>query len=187
MLQQMINAGIAIITRPAVATFEEHEQNNLSWALIYTLIGAVINAILTSIAASISGANGQGGIIGAIISVLIGSIIGFFIYYGLVFILGRAFGGTGQFGELAYDIALFTVPFGIISTLLNFIPFLGAIAGLVLGLYSLYLTYLGIQAGMNVPKDKALYVMLILFAIVLVVACIFGAAFASLLSISSNP
>jgi hypothetical protein len=156
--------------------------------LIYTLIGAVISAILAAIRSAIFPAaidpeqaaqleqlgmdpatlSAQtGGIGGAVVGTLIGATIGFFIYYGIVYLLGRAFGGTGQFGELAYDVSLFAAPFGVAYGILNFIPFLGGIAGFALWAYSLYLTYLGIQSGMNLPGNKALYVILILFAIVL--------------------
>lgn len=193
MFQEMINGSIAVITRPSVATFEEHEKDNLGWALIYTLIAAVIGAILAAIRTALfpatvdpataeqlrqlgidpATAAGQPDLGGAIIGTLIGATIGFFIYYGLVYLLGRAFGGTGSFGELAYDIALFAAPFGVAYNLLNFVPFIGPIAGFALWIYSLYLTYLGIQSGMNLPGNKALYVILILFAIVLGVGLCF--------------
>ncbi|MCG8349316.1 MAG: YIP1 family protein [Chloroflexales bacterium] len=209
MFQEMINGSIAVISRPSVSTFEEHEKNNLSWALIYTLIGAVISSILAAINSAIFSSEidpeqaaqleqlgmdpatlsaQPGGIGGAVVGALIFATIGFFIYYGLVYLLGRAFGGTGQFGELTYDISLFAAPLGVVSSILSFIPFVGAIAGFVLLFYNIYLTYLGIQSGMNLPGNKALYVVLIIVAIVILfalcVGVIFGAAFLALLGAS---
>ena len=45
MFQEMINGSVAVLTKPSVSTFEEHEKNNLSWALIYAVIAGVINAV----------------------------------------------------------------------------------------------------------------------------------------------
>ncbi len=180
MFQEMLNGSIAVLSRPSVATFEEYEKDNLGWALIYTLIGAVLGVILATLRAAIfpdpaleqAGDAAGGAIFGAVIGVLIASTIGFFIYYGIVYGLGRAFGGTGSFGELAYDMALFAVPLGVASNLLSLIPIVGGFVGFILWLYSLYLTYLGIQSGMNLPGNKALYVILILAAIgIVIVAC----------------
>jgi hypothetical protein len=202
MFQQMLNSSIAVLTRPSVATFEEHERNNLGWALIYVGIGAVINAILGVIGATIrpvtppdpatmEGLEGTPlpdimaqaaqppSVAGAVILGLFGALIGYLIYAGIVFLLGRAFGGTGQFGELAYDISLFYTPLTILTALLSAFAIgplacLTAIAGLAASIYNLYLTYLGIQAGMNVPKDKALLTMVIILVVSLVLGCIFA-------------
>lgn len=210
MFQEMINGSMAVITRPSVSTFEEHEKNNLGWALIYTLIGGVISAVLAAIRSLIfpaaaldpstaaqledlgvaAQATASPGIGAAIIGALIGGTIGFFIYYGVVYLLGRAFGGTGQFGELSYDMSLFAAPFGVAYSVLSFIPFLGGIAGLALWIYSLYLTYLGIQSGMNLPSNKALYVILIMFAIgigvFLCIVVFFAAIIAAIVAGSSG-
>ncbi|HWQ11543.1 MAG TPA: Yip1 family protein [Roseiflexaceae bacterium] len=213
MFQQMLNGSIAVLTRPAVATFEEHERNNVGWALTYVGIGAVINAILGVIGASIRPATppdpatmeGLEGspladimtqaaqppsLVGAVILGLFGALIGYLIYTGIVFLLGRAFGGTGQFGELAYDISLFYTPLTILTALLNVIAIgplacLTGIAVLAASIYNLYLTYLGIQAGMNVPRDKAIITMVIIFVVSVILACIFvGIIFALIAAVA---
>ncbi len=181
MFQEMINGSIAVLSRPSVSTFEEHEKNNLGWALIYSVIAGVINAILATIQAMFfppsltpgqqaqfdqlgldpSMATAQPNLIGAILGAIIATILGLLISWGITYLLGRAFGGTGQFGELAYGMALFGAPLTMVGSLLNLIPFVGGIAGFALAIYSLYLTYLAIQSGMNLPGNKALYVILI--------------------------
>ncbi len=208
----MINGSIAVLTRPSVATFEEHEQNNLGWATIYVAIGAVLAGIFGAIAFAVQRpfieqelgqfeeefgmqldvAAAQPTITGAIFSNLFGTLLGFFIFLGIVYLLGRAFGGTGNFGELAFDISLFWTPLLVLRALLGILafgPILSAILGFVslaIGIYNIYLTYLGIQSGMNLPGNKALYVILILVGIVILlgicVAVIFGAAIAALMS-----
>lgn len=166
--QTMFNSSQAVIMRPSVAVFEEHEKNDLQAATIYVVIGGLIAGVFGAIGGAMRGT----GVGSALIGNAIGAVIGFYIYLGLVYILGRAFGGTGNFGELAYDISLFSAPITAVAGLLSIIPVLGGIAALILGLYQIYLTYLGIQSGMNLPKDKAIIVMVIIFLIgVAIVAC----------------
>ncbi|MBX0326353.1 YIP1 family protein [Oscillochloris sp. ZM17-4] len=171
MFQEMINGSIAVLSKPSVSTFEEHEKDNLTWALIYSVIAGLINAVLAAIGSSISGTGvGMGT---AISSGIFGTIIGLLISWGITFGLGRAFGGTGKFGELAWNFSLFSAPLTIVSSVLGLIPILGGIAALVLVIYNFYLSYLAIQAGMNLPSQKALYVILIEVAIfVVIVGCI---------------
>jgi hypothetical protein len=168
-IQTMFNSSMAILQRPSVATFEEHEKNDLQGATIYVAIAGLI-----------------AGLLGAIGGAIRNTGVGFYIYVGIVYLLGRAFGGTGNFGELAYDISLFSAPLTVVSSLLALIPVLGGIAALVLFIYNIYLTYLGIQSGMNLPKDKAILVMVIIFLIVAaIIACIvlfFAAIFAAIMS-----
>lgn len=192
----MINGSIAVLTRPSVATFEEHEQNNLGWATIYVVIGAVIVGILQAITAVIQGAVSapqtvQASPIGNIIGSVLGALIGFFIFLGIVYLLGRAFGGTGNFGELAFDISLYWAPLAVLQALVGVIAIgplaiLALLALLAVFGYNIFLTYLGIQSGMNLPSQKALYVVLILAGIAILlficVAVIFGAAIAALMS-----
>jgi Yip1 domain len=180
--QTMINSSMAVLQHPSVATFEEHEKNDLQSATIYVAIGGLLAGVFGAIAGAIRNTSVSSGLISGIL----GALIGFFIYTGLVYLLGRAFGGTGNFGELAYDISLFSAPITAVGSLLGIVPILGGIVALLLFLYQIYLTYLGIQSGMNLPKEKALIVMGIIFLIgVAIVACIavfFAAIFAALMS-----
>ena len=209
----MLNASMAVLRHPAVGTFEEYEKNNLQWATIYVAIAAVVSAILGAIAFTIqrpyieqqlrdaetqlggqvdlTGALASRSIVGAIFSGLLGTLIGFFIFLGIVYLLGRAFSGTGNFGELAFDMSLFWAPLMVVRALISIIAIgpLAILTGLVsfaIAIYNLYLTYLAIQSGMNLPKNKALYVILIIFGIFLVIGVcvfvVFAAALAALFS-----
>ena len=204
MFQQMLNASRAVLLHPSVATFEEHERNDLGWALIYTAIAAVVSAVISAIRAVVvaplaaqqlndlerqfeqqtgqplppfaAGLLGTGSITAAIVGTLFGAIIGFLIYLGIVYLLGLLFGGTGAFGELAYDISLFSAPLTVINALISLIGIgpLVCVTGIVsiaIAIYNLYLTYLGIQAGMNLPGNKALLVILIPIIVVLLLCC----------------
>jgi hypothetical protein len=188
MFQEMINGSIAVLTKPSVATFEEHEKDNLAWALIYSVIAGVINAVLAAIGETI---NSTGVGMGTTISsAIFGTIIGLLISWGITFGLGRAFGGTGSFGELAWGFSLFGAPLTVAGSILGLIPFIGWIAAIAVAIYNFYLSYLAIQSGMNLPSQKALYVILIEVAIgVVIVGCIvavFGAAFLALMNSSGQ-
>lgn len=166
--QTMFNSSMAVLQHPSVATFEEHEKNDLQAATIYVAIGGLISGVFGAIRGAIAHTGVGSGLIGGVL----GALIGFYIYLGLVYLLGRAFGGTGNFGELGYDLSLFTAPLTAVGSLLAIVPVLGGIAALILGIYNIYLTYLGIQSGMNLPKDKAIIVMVIIFLIgAAIVAC----------------
>jgi len=200
MFQEMINGSIAVLTRPSVATFEEYEKNNLGWALIYSVIAGVINAIISAIRAALfpvmlnpemqaqleaSGIDpttaAQPGLFASVVAIIV-TVIGLLIVWGLTYLLGRAFGGTGEFGELAYDMALFGAPLTVIASLLGLIPILGSIAAIGVAIYNLYLTYLAIQSGMNLPGNKALYVILIQFAIFLAIGLCIALFFAAVIA-----
>ncbi len=184
MFQEMINGSIAVLSKPSVATFEEHEKDNLSWALIYSVIAGVINAVFAGIGTAIRADGSSAGV--SIGGAIVGTIIGLLISWGITYGLSRAFGGTGNFGELAYDLSLFSAPLTAITGILSIIPVLGGLVALAAMIYSFYLAYLGIQAGMNLPSQKALYVILIEIAIgVVIVGCIvvfFGAIVALIMA-----
>ena len=65
-----------------------------------------------------------------------------------------------------------------------------SLVSFVIAIYNLYLTYLAIQSGMNLPKNKALYVILIFFGIFLVIGVcvfvVFAAALAALFRSSQS-
>ncbi|NCC32911.1 MAG: DUF1282 domain-containing protein [Chloroflexia bacterium] len=201
MIQEMINGSVGVLSRPSVATFEEYEKDNLGWALIYSVLAGVINAIISGIQATLfpptvvspqdvdlsevppelaqllegmsTGAAAAPNIWASVIGAIIFTPLVLLIAWGITFALGRAFGGDGKFGELAYNMSLFGAPITVIGSVFGLIPFLGGIAAFALFIYNLYLTYLAIQAGMNLPGNKALYIILIQFAIAIAVGLCF--------------
>ncbi len=201
MFQQMLNSSRAVLLRPSVATFEEFERNDLGWATIYIAIGALISALLGAISFVIQRpfleqqmANlqqqfgsqplppilttfmGGGGLAVTVAISLLSTLVIYFIWTIFVYLLGRAFGGTGAFGELAYDIALFWAPVSVVSSLISVagigpLAFLTSLVSLVLLIYNIYLSYLSIQAGMNLPSNRALIVILIPILVVILGCC----------------
>ena len=168
MIQEMVNGSIAVLTNPSVQTFERHERDNLGWALIYAAIASVINGILLLIGTTITQqSNPIFTILGGVFGTIIGSLVG----WGFIYLLGRAFGGTGSFGELAWGISLFSSPLSVAQFIVSYIPFVGWILSLALVIYGIYLNYLAIQSGMNLPSQQALFISIILPVIVLLFLC----------------
>jgi hypothetical protein len=212
MFQQMLNASRAVLLRPSVATFEEFERDDLGWALIYTTVAAAIAGLLGAIGSLISRAAlqqqlgnleqqlgdspalplirsmlGGGATVISIFVTFIITIIWFLIFVGVIYLLGRAFGGTGTYGELAFNTSLYSAPLTVIGALLSLIPFVGAMAGLLLWFYQLYLYWLSVQAGMNLPGNKALWVILIPLLVIVIGCCgVFAAIFGLLTIVSSQ-
>lgn len=208
MLHAMLRGSWAVVTRPAVANFEEHERDALGWALLYVTLGATITATLGWLAflvqrpflerqyamlfaelAKIEAATGQDlafeqfftpstpGL--PVVSNVLGTLVGFMTYLGIVYLLGRSLGGTGRFGELAYDLALFWVPVSVASAVVNalsigFFSCLTAPVAIFVTLYGLYLTYLSVQSGMNLPARRAVTLVLLPALLWLLAFCSLG-------------
>jgi hypothetical protein len=205
MLMTMLRGSRAILLHPAVATFEAEERNSLRWALVYVVIGATLTALLGALAfhvqrpflatqfaalsaefADLERAVGQDlpleeiffptDTSTSILSNVAGTLVGFVVYLTIVFLLGRGLGGSGKYGELAYDVALFWVPISVISAAINVFSFsffscLTAPLVLLVTLYGFYLTFLSVQAGMNLSPRRALIVILVPAMTMLVFFC----------------
>lgn len=111
-----------------------------------------------------------------VVSNVLGTLIGFLTYIGIVFLVGRTLGGSGTIGELAYDIALFWVPVSVTSAVINvfsigFFACLTAPLAIFVTVYGLYLTYLSVQSGMNLPPNRALILVLVPALLWLLTVC----------------
>lgn len=182
-ISAVLGAIAYLIQRPYIEARLQELQGNLQNQLDMQLPA--------DFAQNLSAATAPTSLIGAIGSQLIWALIGFFIFLGIVYLLGRLFGGTGTFGQLAYDISLFWAPVAVLRALIGIASFgwlswLAGIASLVLGLYNLYLTYLGIQSGMNLPPNKALFVILIPLIIAVLGCCILAGGIAALIGAAGS-
>ncbi|MBN1876200.1 MAG: YIP1 family protein [Anaerolineae bacterium] len=86
---------------------------------------------------------------------LFGTIIGFYLGNGLTYLGARIFGGTGTYGTQAYLVSLFTVPIGIASSLLGFIPCIGALIAVGLSIYAIVLNVRAVMVTHNLTTGKA--------------------------------
>jgi Yip1 domain len=124
---------------------------------------------------------------GAAVGSIIGVPLGFFILVGILFLFARLFGGTGTFLQQAYAFALYHVPIQGVSAVLGLIPFLGGLAGFALGIYSIVLAVFAVAASQRLMTGRAVAVVLLPLAIVLVLLCGLFFVFVALLVSLGRP
>jgi hypothetical protein len=167
----------------------------LIWMLIAGAVAAVLGLIQTTIAAgAVQNSISQGlamadlppetrtqleqilnsGILGSLGGVSLGSLItvplGFLIGTGILYLIAKLLGGTGEFGRYAYLNAAFTAPLTILSSLISIIPVLGCVS-IFIGIYQLVLTYYSTKVEHNLSSGRALIV--VLLPVILVLLLIF--------------
>jgi len=204
-----------VITHPSPKLFAR-EMGKAKWNIVWvqiiaysiivalfsllSSIGVDVNAVATSV---VTGADTSGlspAAVGALHYILVfvyaASIYGqvlitpitIFIAIGVLFLLAKAFGGTGKFLSQLYCSLLFLVPLGIISSflslLLSYLPvggstlaFLIAIAKLVYE--CMLLGYLLIPVH-RISRGRATGAVLLLCGVVVLLACIFAFVFSAI-------
>ncbi len=177
---------IRVLTKPSAQTFAQ-EMGKASWDIVWVelIIYAIIATILSYLRASIFGigtpvapnspispATMQAIQAGSSIGLIVLVPIGFFIGVGIYYALAKAFHGQGTFLQQGYTQLLISVPIGIASLILEFIPILGSIAAFALGIYAIVLNVFSIMAVHRLSGGKATWVVLIPVIVAFVLACV---------------
>ncbi len=120
----------------------------------------------------------SGGMMGAMaggagLSSIVITPVFFLIGAGIFYFIGRLLGGSGDLGRYAYLLATFQAPIGILNAFLGLIPGVGACLSLILSIYSLVLTYFATKVGLNLSSGKAIAVIVIPVAVVLLLILCF--------------
>jgi hypothetical protein len=189
----LLQKWIRVTTRPGVASFW-NELPTANWRdILLSLLGlGVLEAITSSIAAlympdviDIPRANGIVTRVripaSAHWSSMLTVPIGFLIVVGILFIIGRMFGGRGTVLEQSYALSLFYIPLQGLSAILGLIPLLGGLAAFGLGVYQLVLTVFAIAASQRLTLGRATATVLLPALLLFLVACMFAAVLAALL------
>ncbi|MBI5036570.1 YIP1 family protein [Candidatus Micrarchaeota archaeon] len=77
-------------------------------------------------------------------------------YGGISYAVAKLLGGKGDFTTHYYLPALFVVPVSVLSMAANIVPFAGMFLGLLVGIYSLYLTTLAYREAHGFDNLKAI-------------------------------
>lgn len=204
MLGEIARGSLAVLRQPYVETFEEHERGHLGTALVYLAIAAVINAILNVVSFELHAEEraldvqtlreimrqssvppemnpladslAPPSVLGSIASGLLVTIVIFLVYVAIIYGVGRLFGGTGSFAELAWDTAMFYVPLAVLIQAVELLATGALVCGVLIAvvlmvLYLLFLTYQSIRAGMNLSPQAALGAITLIMVLGLALSC----------------
>jgi hypothetical protein len=148
---QMIRAS-----RLDVNLYEEVERDTTQTqnALYVVVISAVASAIAAAIGAG-TGATGGTGVVLALLAGLIAPIVGWVVGAGCIYFIGtRLFGGTATWGEVMRTIGFAQSP-GVLN-ILSFIPFIGGLISLVVGVWIIVADVIAIRQALDVSTGKAI-------------------------------
>ena len=177
-INEMLNQSIQVLTKPGVETFERFERHGgQREATIYIMIAAAISAAVALVF----------GLLGGIVQALLGAVfgfvlpvVGFYIFVFLVYFIGKQQGGTGTQDEVFYTMSLFVAPIQAVTGAVGAIPLLGCLAApatFALGIYQIYLGYLGVRSSMNLDQNKAIITLVLAFIAQFIIGIIIGVVF----------
>jgi enoyl-CoA hydratase/carnithine racemase len=177
-INEMLNQSIQVLTKPGVETFERFERHGgQREATIYIMIAAAISAVAALVFGLLN------GIVAALLNAALGFILavaGFYIFVFLVYFIGKQQGGTGTQDEVFYTMALFVAPIQAVTGAVSAIPLIGCLAlpaTLALGIYQIYLGYLGARSSMNLDQNKAIITLVLAFIAQFIIGIIIGVVF----------
>lgn len=180
MLAQLVRSWIAVVTNPSVATFDAERPRA---AMDRVFVGVLLSSFIASVGSAIGqivwtvlqagmGAERMeiaAGVMTAFLLPFLGpvfSLIGFFIGNGVLYLLAKLLGGTGDFVVHNYLLSLLYAPLAIIGGVFSIVPVLGGLAGIPLGIYSLVLTTLALRSAHGLSTGRAIAVWAIPLAVV---------------------
>ena len=182
-INEMLNQSIQVLTKPGVETFERFERHGgQREATIYIMIAAAISAVAALVFGLLN------GIVAALLNAALGFILavaGFYIFVFLVYFIGKQQGGTGTQDEVFYTMSLFVAPIQAVTGAVGAIPLLGCLAApatFALGIYQIYLGYLGVRSSMNLDQNKAIITLVAAFIAQLIIGFIIAAIFGVILA-----
>ncbi len=150
-------------------------QGDLVNPLIFAIICYEVSVILGGIIALAFGARGFGGFIGAIILGPIIAAVVLFIWAGIIHLLVMLVVGSRNGGfEATFRVFAYTAVTQLVSWL-SAIPILGILISIVVGIYGIFLSVVGIREVHTTTTGKAALVVLIPVAVVLLLIVILGA------------
>ncbi|MEO7022557.1 MAG: Yip1 family protein [Ktedonobacteraceae bacterium] len=172
-IQELPSQYIKILTKPGVRSFSE-EQGKAEWSIIWVqllflgLLGTLIGLLRGPAVPSV---NALSDSLGSFAKFSLLSVpLTFLITVGLQYVLARVLRGTGDYKTQAYNQLLFTVPLTIVTYILQLIPIvgIGALLGLVVGIYEIALNVYSIMATHRLGGGKA--TLAVLLPIIVLVA-----------------
>ncbi len=147
----------------------------------YMFVAFVFDCALSLLGGSL-GTLGVATLAIAYVIVFVVALIFQFLFAGIYHLIAKALGGKGRFKTLYYTLSLAAAPIYILA-IFGFIPCLGIVILLALGIYSLYLMTIAIQKTHKLSLGRSIAVWGIPLAIILIILVIIAiVAFAFLMA-----
>lgn len=162
-LSQMVSSSIAVLSRPSIATFEQHERRGtLQNALLYLAVAGVVGAVVGFLGGLWPGGPSA---IGGALSGFLNIFICFLLFTGTTYYVGKSQGGTGTLDEVAFTFSLFCVPLFILGS----IPVLSVCLSPIALAITVYFAYLAVHSSMNLNDSAKVIITLGAAALVTII------------------
>lgn len=144
---------------------EEDEDSNID-ALLIVIVAALLSAIGGAVAA-------RAGFGGFILQFIGNVLVRWLLWTAVIWFVGtRLFGGQATFIEMARLMGYATAPMAL--GLLNLIPCVGLLIAIVTFALSLYIGFLAVREGLDLPTDKTIFTILISAVAVIIIYVVLG-------------
>jgi hypothetical protein len=165
---------------PQVYEELEHDLTATGQALTVVVVVAVASGIGHALGEILGGH--PGAALGGFIAGIVTALLGWAVWSFLAYIIGtKLFGGIATYGELLRTIAFAQSP-GVLN-ILNFIPILGGLIGIGLGLWILAATIIAMRQALDFDTTKAVLTAIVGFFAYIILAAILVAPFAALFAV----
>ena len=165
---------------PQVYEELEHDLTATGQALTVVVVVAVASGIGHALGEILGGHPGTA--LGGFIAGIVTALLGWAVWSFLAYIIGtKLFGGIATYGELLRTIAFAQSP-GVLN-ILNFIPILGGLLSLVVGLWILAATIIAMRQALDFDTTKAVLTAIVGFFAYIILAAILVAPFAALFAV----
>ena len=159
-----------VVTAPAVFFNNVRKYGDFVSPLVFSLICYAIAGVLSGIVSLIRG-NGIVQALGTIIGTPILSTLFLFVIAGIIHLFVMLLvkpSGTGY--ESTYRATAYSLP---ISSLVSWVPIIGPIIGIFFGLYTIYLSIIGVrELHSTTTQSAALAVLIPVGILLLLLACL---------------
>jgi len=176
MLNQIIQRIIRIVKFDVPVYNEiEKDENATQEAWLIVIVTSLLAAIGAGVAATMIPEAGR-GFFGSFVMQFIAGIIGWLLWSLVTWLIGtRLFQGQATYWELARTLGYASSPK--ILGILAIVPCLGAIAGIVGAVLSLIAGFFAVREALDLTTEKAIFTILIGWAVVFVVSLLLGGLF----------
>src|SRR5712691_9727400 len=143
-----------------VPLYEEVEADitATNQALLVVVLAAVASGIGAALGGVVGGTN-AGGLVGLLVFGILRALIGWAVWSYVVYFVGtRFFGGTATYGELLRTLGFAESPS--VLLILSFIPVLGGILALVVGIWTLVTIFIATRQALDIDNTKTFFTIL---------------------------